>query len=249
MPQSARLLPVLCIISVSLNAFFIFYTIFQHIYKPTLQTEKIYAKEDHLPPLLTLQKSDKKFHVGLQAGHWKNRELPTELNVLREADGASGSGKMEWEVNLSIARIVQAILEKQEITVDVLTSTIPEKYKADVFVAIHSDQHLDHSVRGAKVSSSIYDNTGKALFLVNTLEKQYLQATTFPKDYHLTRNMTEYYPFNRTSFRHSIDPETIGAIIETGFMSNKDDADLIVHHPEIAGRGIANGIIEYLNIL
>src|SRR3989338_2508894 len=37
--------------------------------------------------------------VGLQAGHWKNDELPEEFGRLRGSTGSAGGGRSEWEVN------------------------------------------------------------------------------------------------------------------------------------------------------
>lgn len=53
----------------------------------------------------TWKRPDGPLRVGLQAGHWKNNELPDELENLRNyGGGAKGGGMAEWEVNLAIAR-------------------------------------------------------------------------------------------------------------------------------------------------
>lgn len=92
--------------------------------------------------------------VGLQVGHWKNKELPDEFQRLRErGGGTSGGGKAEWEVNLAIAEKTASLLRDQGIIVDILPATIPVAYWADVFIAIHADGNKDPSVSGFKVAS------------------------------------------------------------------------------------------------
>lgn len=71
--------------------------------------------------------------VGLQVGHWKNDEVPDELENLRRNTGASGGGKMEWEVNYALAIEIEKILENEGIEVDIIPTTVPPNYWADVF--------------------------------------------------------------------------------------------------------------------
>lgn len=53
--------------------------------------------------------------------------------------------------------------------------------------------------------------------------------------------MTDYHAFRE------IDPNTSAAIIETGFLSNPVDYELMTEHPDIVATGIVNGILCYLN--
>lgn len=198
-----------------------------------------------------LKRPDGPVRVGLQVGHWKNDELPEELSKLRDNDGAYGGGKWEWEVNYKIASLTAELLRKKGITVDILPATVPVKYRADVFVAIHADDNPDKSKSGYKFSGPWRDVTGKADTLVGILEKKYEAATGLKKDDNITKNMRGYYAFSWWRFEHAIHPSTVGVIAETGFLSNKSDQRLLIYSPQISAKAISEGISEYLtsNIL
>ncbi len=185
--------------------------------------------------------------VGLQVGHWKNNELPDELERLRGNSGATGGGKNEWEVNFAIAEIVKFNLEEKGVKVDILPSTVPSQYLADVFLAIHADGSTEKSKRGFKVAAPWRDLTGKANTLVNFLTNSYREETGYTIDPNITRNMRGYYAFSWWRYEHAIHPMTTAAIFETGFLTNVSDQKLLVHNPSIPARGISDGIISYLD--
>jgi N-acetylmuramoyl-L-alanine amidase len=184
--------------------------------------------------------------VGLQVGHWKNEELPDELSKLRGSTGATGGGKYEWEVNLAIAEKTAELLRAQGIVVDILPATIPENYWADVFLAIHADGSLDSYVSGYKIAPPWRDYTRSARRLVEILEISYEEATKLSKDPNISRNMRGYYAFSWWRYNHAIHNMTTAAIIETGFLTNYSDRQLIVNNPEISAAGISAGIMKYL---
>jgi hypothetical protein len=184
--------------------------------------------------------------VGLQVGHWKNDELPEELARLRGNTGATGGGKNEWEVNLAIAEKTKVILGKQNIEVDILPSTIPPKYWADVFVAIHADGSIDKSVSGFKIASPRRDYSGDAEELLSSISKSYGEHTLLPMDANVSRNMTGYYAFAWWRYDHAVHPKTPSTILETGFLTNAGDRKIIVNNPEMSAEGLAEGIINYL---
>lgn len=185
--------------------------------------------------------------VGLQVGHWKNRDLPDELGRLRERGGGSrGGGKAEWEVNLAIAEAVSPLLEADGVVVDILPATVPPGYWADAFIAIHADGNSNPDVSGFKAASPRRDRTGQAARLANMLEAEYGAATGFRLDPNVTRNMRGYYAFNWRRYGHAIHPMTPGAIIETGFLTSPSDRRLLIGNPQLPARAIANGIIRFL---
>ena len=111
--------------------------------------------EGRFPNLSDWERPDGPPRVGLQVGHWKNKELPDELQRLRErGGGTSGGGKAEWEVNLAIAEKTASLLRAQGIIVDILPATIPVAYWADAFVAIHADGSENPNASGFKVASA-----------------------------------------------------------------------------------------------
>jgi hypothetical protein len=184
--------------------------------------------------------------IALQVGHWKNNELPDELENLKVSSGSSGGGKSEWEVNLAIAEETAKILKQKGVEVEILPATIPPSYWADVFVAIHADGSTDPSTSGFKIAAPWRDYTGKAASLVSLLENSYQEVTGLAKDPNVTRQMRGYYAFSWWRYEHAIHPMTTAVIIETGFLTNRPDRKLLIATPEIAGQGIAQGILKYL---
>lgn len=184
--------------------------------------------------------------VGLQVGHWKLEEVPDELHKLRGNTGANGGGKDEWEVNYEIAMLTKDILEKNGIVVDILHATVPKAYWADVFVSIHADGSEDPFKSGYKIASPWRDYTGKAEKLAEIIEKSYGESTLLPLDPEITSNMRGYYAFSFWRFDHAVHPMTVSNILETGFLTNASDREVIVDDPLTPAEGLALGIIDYL---
>lgn len=202
--------------------------------------------EDRFAWLDAWKRPDGPPRVGLQAGHWKNNELPEELDRLKGSTGSSGGGKSEWEVNLEIAQKTKIILEEKGIQVDILPATVPPKYWADIFVSIHADGSLDPKTSGFKIASPRRDYSGKAEKLVNLMEENYRQATNLAKDPNITRNMRGYYAFAWWRYDHSVHPKSASVIVETGFLTSQQDRRLLIGNPVKAAEGIASGIIKFL---
>lgn len=184
--------------------------------------------------------------VGLQVGHWKNEEVPEELKRLLGNTGATGVGKAEWEVNYAIAQETAKMLESQGISVDILPTTVPKEYWADVFLAIHADGNLDSSLSGFKFAHSWRDYTGNAAKLIKHLDDAYTTGVDLPKDPTVSRNMRGYYAFAWWRFEHAIHPMTVAAIAETGFLTNKRDQKILINTPQIPSQALAEGIMNYL---
>lgn len=184
--------------------------------------------------------------VGIQVGHWKINEVPDELENIRTHTGSSGGGKSEWEVNMEIAKEVQKILEVNGVEVELLPATVPPKYWADIFIAIHADGSTDPRTNGYKFASSWRDFTGKADTLLSILDVEYKSQTKLQYDPNITRNMRGYYAFSWWRYEHAVHPMTTPVIAETGFLTNKSDQKLLINNPEIPGKAIGEGILEYL---
>ena len=110
--------------------------------------------------------------------------------------------------------------------------------RADVFLSIHADSCID--VTGYK-SSHYIDSTKPEIDdrLVACINSAYAAATGLTENTDtITENMTEYHAFRR------IDPETPAAILELGFLGG--DHDLLVHDPELAAKGVVDGILCFL---
>jgi len=95
--------------------------------------------------------------------------------------------------------------------------------------------------------SSVPDTDDK---LVETMYREYGAETGLPRDSdaHISRRMTYYYAFNTRRYEHAIDLGTPAAIIEAGFLTNSGDRSFLTGHPDVAARGIANGILRFLDL-
>ena len=184
--------------------------------------------------------------VALQAGHWKAAEAPDEQSGLRN-NGTRGGGLAEWEVNLAIARRTAALLEAEGYAVEVLPTTIPPGYWADVFVSIHADGSANGSVSGYRAAAPRRDRTGRASALAALLTRTYGVATGLPHYPTITRRMRSYYAFNHRRYRHALHPMTVGVILETGFLTSALDRRVIVHGQDLAARGIAEALIQFVS--
>lgn len=183
--------------------------------------------------------------VALQAGHWKSHEAPDEQAGLRN-NGTRGGGKQEWEVNLEIAQRAARLLEAKGYVVDVLPTTVPPGYWADLFISIHADGSASSSASGYRAAAPRRDATGRAEEFVRLLERTYGDVTGLPYYPTVTRRMRGYYAFNYRRYDHAIHPMTTGVIIETGFLTSPRDRSIIVSDPDRPAKGIADAVELYL---
>jgi N-acetylmuramoyl-L-alanine amidase len=187
--------------------------------------------------------------VGLQAGHWKNAQLPASLARLRSSTGTAAAGRTEVALNLDLANRTARLLRAQGIVVDILPATVPTGYRADAFVAIHADGNNSTRARGYKVASRWRSGVAfRDEVLVETLSQVYGDMTGLPRDSAITRNMRGYYAFNTWLGDESrISQLTPAAIIETGYMTNAADRAVLFNKPDVVAAGIARGILAFLN--
>ncbi|OGM03190.1 hypothetical protein A2115_00630 [Candidatus Woesebacteria bacterium GWA1_41_8] len=213
---------------------------------PPYQAEDLNPPENLYDWMADWQRPDGPPKVGLQVGHWKNDELPDELSRLKGNTGSNGGGKTEWEVNLAIAQEAAKLLHEQGVVVEILPSTIPTRFWADVFVAIHADGSTTPIASGFKAATPRRDFSGKADKLLTFIEDNYQAATNLGKDSNISRNMRGYYAFAWWRYEHAVHPMTASLILEAGFLTNARDRKLLVYNPEVPARGIVNGIMDYL---
>jgi N-acetylmuramoyl-L-alanine amidase len=185
--------------------------------------------------------------VGLQAGHWQVEQVPAELRGL--GHGASGGGKQEWEVNLEIARRAKALLEARGVEVDLLPATVPPRYQAHAFVSIHADGDTTGRTNGFKIARPGFSSVPEADDrLVSALNAAYGRETGLPRDdEHITLRMLYYYAFNSRRYCHAVAPGVPQVIVEAGFMTSAADRALLIGNPGAAARGIADGILTFLD--
>jgi len=186
--------------------------------------------------------------VGLQAGHWKTDEIPSELRGL--GPGAFAAGKAEWEVNLDVAERTAAILRAYGVEVDILPTTLPIEYKAHAFLSIHADGDETGARQGYKLGRAVWSATPAADDrLMAAISGAYAEATRMPLDpVGASRRMTAYYAFNSRRYCHAISPGTPSAILEAGYLTSAVDRQVLLYDPDAAARGIAIGLLRFLDI-
>jgi N-acetylmuramoyl-L-alanine amidase len=187
--------------------------------------------------------------VGLQAGHWLTDEVPPELGRLQA--GAVGGGRQEWQVNLDVAQRAAALLEASGVQVDVLPSTVPPRYQANAFVALHSDGDPAGQARGFKVArpgfSSLPEVDDR---LVDTLNQVYGAATELPRDdEHISLRMRYYYAFNSRRYCHAVAPGVPQAIIEMGYLTSPIDRQWLIGDPDRLAHALADSLQAFLSTL
>ena len=186
--------------------------------------------------------------VGLQAGHWQTDDVPKEYGTrIITQTGASWYGYNEVDINLDIAERTAKLLRAQGVEVDVLPTTVPIGYLADVFVALHADSDGVGELSGFKMAHSTrrgpYEDK-----LMTTIKDTYAAELGLRYDAeHVSRNMLGLYSFNWSRYQHATSPFTPSVILEMGFISNDDDLTLMVDHADRVAIAIANGILKFLD--
>ena len=150
-------------------------------------------------------------------------------------------GLMEVVVNEAVTNQAASLLRAAGISVQILDeydSTL-EGLEVDVLVSVHADSCVPLS--GFKVA--VPEKTvipQKEEILKTCLEEEYGKETGLNIHPNTeTSDMYDYHAF------HRIAPLTPAAIIEVGFLGG--DRTLLVEQPNIVGRGVAAGIICFLN--
>ena len=187
--------------------------------------------------------------VGIQAGHWKLEDLPDELQKFRTWSGSYVCGYDEWEINLPIAQEVQRQLEAAGVQVDLLPTVIPIGYVADAFVSVHADgvSGAQALVRHGWKIATPYRASLAAETLAAAVQDSYERVTGLPPDPRgASVDMRAYYAFASYRYWHSIAPTTPAVIIEAGFMTYPTDWNLLYKRPEVVAKGIADGVLAYL---
>ncbi len=177
--------------------------------------------------------------IGIVAGHMGNDSGAVCLDenglaTLTEAD-----------VNLSIATLVQRSLTERGYQVDLLNEfdTRLNGYRAAALVSIHNDscEYVNDEATGFKVAASLETrdvNRAQRLTACMTDRYQNMTGLYFHAN-SITPDMTQYHAFSE------IDPNTITAIIETGFLYL--DQDILTKRTDLVAEGVTQGILCFVN--
>jgi N-acetylmuramoyl-L-alanine amidase len=155
------------------------------------------------------------------------------------------TGLTEREVNREIGIRAAQALEAAGLKVDLLDEFDEQlfEYRAVALVSIHADScmPINDQATGYKVASALETVVqDRSQRLVDCIIDRYGRATGLQfRPGSITRDMTEYHTFKE------IHSQTPAAIIETGFLYL--DRDFLTSNPEKAARGIAEGVLCYVN--
>jgi N-acetylmuramoyl-L-alanine amidase len=173
--------------------------------------------------------------IGIVAGHSGNDS---------GAVCHDGNGEVtltEADVNLEIAALVQEQLTQRGYEVDLLREfdTRLNGYRALAIVSIHNDscEYINDEATGFKVAAALntYD-LNRANRLTACLVDRYQNVTAM--NFHagsITADMREYHSFRE------IDPSTVAAIIETGFLNL--DREILTKRTDLVAKGVVEGIL------
>jgi N-acetylmuramoyl-L-alanine amidase len=183
--------------------------------------------------------SQPQLRVGIVAGHAGNDPGAVCVN---------GNGQVtltEADVNLEIAAIVQQKLIERGFQVDLLREfdSRLNGYRALAIVSIHNDscEYVNDQATGFKVASALNTpDLNRANRLTACLVDRYERMTQLT--FHagsITSDMREYHAFRE------IDPSTVAAIIETGFLNL--DHELLTKQTDRVAAGVVDGILCFAN--
>ena len=183
--------------------------------------------------------SQTKLRIGIVAGHSGNDSGAVCY------DGNGNITLTEADLNLKIAALVEQQLKQKGFEVDLLREfdTRLNGYRALAIVSIHNDscEYINDQATGFKVAAALNTNdVNRANRLTACLVDRYQHLTQMT--FHagsITGDMREYHAFRE------IDPSTVAAIIETGFLNL--DREILTKKTDLVAAGIVDGIQCFAN--
>lgn len=177
--------------------------------------------------------------IGIVAGHLGNDSGAVCY------DGNGNVTLTEVDVNLEIAALVEQQLKQRGFDVDLLREfdTRLNGYRALAIVSIHNDscEYVNDQATGFKVAAALNTNDiNRANRLTACLVDRYQRSTAMT--FHagsITGDMREYHAFRE------IDPSTVAAIIETGFLNL--DREMLTRNTDLVAAGVVDGILCFAN--
>jgi len=209
-----------------------------------IQDEKIIARVEEVSRSYSRKSIYEGYKVVIDAGHGGSD------------NGAYYGGIAEKDINLSIAKYVQELLSKYDVTVymtrnaDITTplatrTNLANSVNADLFVSIHSNAIVGKpNIKGTELlykASNASKNGVTNKILANNLQENVTEsAGTYNKG---LINRTNLYVLNRTNMP--------AALVEVGYMTNTSDLLKLKSDSfrKKVAEGIVDGILETLDIM
>jgi N-acetylmuramoyl-L-alanine amidase len=190
-------------------------------------------------PNATINTPQPQLRIGIVAGHNGNDSGAVCLDENNQVN------LKEADVNLAIAQLVQKNLVAKGFQVDLLNEfdTRLNGYRAVALISIHNDSclYVNDDATGFKVAASLETrDVNRAQRLTACMVDRYQRATNLK--FHagsITGDMREYHAFSE------IDPNTITAIIETGFLNL--DREILTKETDRVAEGVTQGILCFVN--
>ena len=210
------------------------------------EAERLKAKIEYLQYKLSLNHPSEKIKIYIDQGH-----NPTSYHN----SGAEGNGLYEQDLTYAIGILLAELLEEDgrfEIclsrpTEDTVLGTDnnssldarvegAKAFGADYFISLHINSFSDSSVRGIEVYTA--EQSGSSYELGSSLLQGLAESTGL-------RNRGMKLNSNLRVLKKAVMP---AALVEMGFISNADDAAMLVQTPELFANGLYNGILDYFGL-
>ena len=160
--------------------------------------------------------------------------------------GALGNGLKEKDIALSIALKTGEILKKHNVdvkysrTTDVFVelsdrASMANNANSDVFVSFHCNSFDDSSAKG--VETYHYPGSKEGTKLAECIQNSIIRSGVYTRN----RGVKEE---NFAVLRQTRMPS---ALVETAFITNSEDANILKNKQDAMAQAIARGILDYLN--
>lgn len=200
--------------------------------KGYVSTEYLSDDNQATPPP---KKPDKKMIVTVDPGHGGRDP------------GASANGIIEKDLNLFVGLKVREYLEREGFQVVMTRSDdtfieleervkIAEKNNSDIFVSIHGNAATSEA-RGSEsyyYAASLNQRSQDSQQLATFIQKRLVEALG-----------TRDRGVKHGNFHVIRETSMPAALVELGFITNKDDAAILKTHRQAAAKAISQGIIDY----
>ena len=165
----------------------------------------------------------------------------------REDNGASGNGLVEAEVALKIAERVAKYLRAIDYTVKVfqynwLEGIVNEanEWDADLFISIHCNASPDGNARGTE--TYYWDYSVESRHLATSIQRRIVHEIP-TLDRGVKTKIDGFFDVYVTKYT-----DMPAVLVETAFIDNPDDANLLVRYEDEFARAIACGITDYFRL-
>ena len=170
--------------------------------------------------------------------------------------GSAGNGYYEQDITFVIGKLLAELLEEDGRFVVCLSrpysSTVlgddndssldarvdgAKEFGADYFISLHTNSYHDSAANGLEILT--VQASGESYRFGDHLREYIIEAT----------NIRDRGMKQKSNVRVLNNATMPAILIEMGFISNPDDAALMVNHPELFADGIYNGILSYFDFL